>query len=76
MNYGDVIYDQPDNSSLIKYIQYKAALAITGAIKGSSRQKLYQELGLKRLKTVIWNVLGTGNFVHYAILGIKSSLYM
>ena len=28
-------------------IQYNAALAITGAIRGSSREKLYQELGLE-----------------------------
>ena len=30
--------------------QYNAALAITGAIKGTSREKLYQELGLESLK--------------------------
>ena len=31
-------------------IQYNAALAITGAIRGTSREKLYQELGLDSLK--------------------------
>ena len=31
-------------------IQYNAALAITGAIRGSSREKLYQELGLESLQ--------------------------
>ena len=30
-------------------IQYNAALAITGAIRGTSRQKLYQELGIESL---------------------------
>ena len=48
--YGDVIYDQPDNSTLsdnVESVQYDAALAITGAIRGTSRAKLHQELGLK-----------------------------
>ena len=31
-------------------IQYNAALAITAAIKGSSREKLYQEFGLETLQ--------------------------
>ena len=35
-------------------IQYNAALAITGAIRGSSREKLYQELGLETLQLRCW----------------------
>ena len=35
-------------------IQYNAALAITGAIRGSSREKLYQELGLETLQQRRW----------------------
>ena len=31
-------------------VQYSAALAITGAIKGTSCKKLYQELGLEYLQ--------------------------
>ena len=49
LDYGDVIYDQPNNDKLsekIESIQYNATLAITGAIRGTSREKLYQELGL------------------------------
>ena len=45
--YDDTIYDQPQNDTLcrtIESVQYDAALAITGAIKGSSRERLYQEL--------------------------------
>ena len=45
-----MIYDQPSNSSFskkIESVQYNAALGITGAIKYSSREKLYQELGLE-----------------------------
>ena len=50
IDYGDVIYDQPDHSTLsdnIESVQYDTALAITGAIRGTSRAKLHQELGLK-----------------------------
>ena len=32
-------------------IQYNATMAITGAIKGTSRSKLYKELGLESLKS-------------------------
>ena len=35
-------------------IQYNAALAITGNIRGCSREKLYQELGLESLQQRRW----------------------
>ena len=57
LDYGDVIYNQPNNNRLsekIESIQYNAALAITGAIRGTSREKLYQELGLESLKDRKW----------------------
>ena len=47
LDYGDIVYDQPNNSSLsekIESLQYNAVLAITGAIKGSSKEKLSPEL--------------------------------
>ena len=53
-DFGDIIHDQPQNESFcdkLESVQYKAALAITGAIQGTSRDKLYQELGLKSLKS-------------------------
>ena len=53
LDYGDVIYDQPNNNRLsekIESIQYNAALAVTGAIKGTSREKLYQELYMSQSK--------------------------
>ena len=53
----DVIYEQPDNESFcskIEQIQYNAALAITGAIRGTSLTKLYNELGLESLKFRRW----------------------
>ena len=49
LDYGDVIYDQPSNdafSNKLETVQYNAALAITRAMKGRSREKLYEELGL------------------------------
>ena len=54
LDYGDVIYDQAENesvSSKIERVQYNASLAITGAITGTSQEKLYQELGLESLRT-------------------------
>ena len=57
LDYTDVIYDQLSNAAFSKKIepaQYNAALAITGAIKGSSREKLYQELGLEYLYRRRW----------------------
>ena len=57
IDYGDVIYDQPNNDSFIgkiESIQYNAALAINGAIKGTSRERLYQELDLESLTKRRW----------------------
>ena len=54
LDYGDFIYDQPNNDSFcskIQSVQYNAALAITGAIRGTSQTKLYRELGLESLKS-------------------------
>ena len=52
LDYGDVVYDRPGNSSFtekIESIQYNACLAITGCFRGTSREKLYFELGLESL---------------------------
>ena len=54
LDYGAIICDQPENESFCKKIesvQYNAALAITGAIQVTSREKLYKELGLQILKS-------------------------
>ena len=53
----DVIYDQSYNDSFranLESYQYKAALAMTGAIKGSSTERLYQELGIEHLRSRRW----------------------
>ena len=52
LDYGDIIYNQTDNNyshNKVESIQYKAALAKTGSIRGTSRKVLYQELGLEPL---------------------------
>ena len=44
LDYGDVIYDQPNISRLsdkIESVQYNAALAITGAIRETSKAKCH-----------------------------------
>ena len=48
LDYDDKIYYQPENesfSSNIESVQYNASLALTRAIRGTSQEKLYQELG-------------------------------
>ena len=53
LHYGDIIFDQAYNKSFhdfLELIQYNASLAITGAIRGTFRDKLFQELGLESLE--------------------------
>ena len=57
LDYGDTIYYQADNDSFhqkLESVQYNVALAITGAIRGTSWEKLYQELGLEFLQRGRW----------------------
>ena len=57
LDYCDVIFHVPHKVGLslsntmeeIEKVQYKAALAITGAWQGSNRSKLYEELGWESL---------------------------
>ena len=54
---GDILYDKAFNESFhqkIESIQYNACLAITGSIRGSSREKICQELGLESLRHRRW----------------------
>ena len=49
---GEIIYDEPFNESFktkLEMIQYRVALSITGAIKGTSHDRLYQEISLQSL---------------------------
>ena len=57
LDYGDIAYDKSNNEVFINEIvkaQYDSALAITGAIRGTSRQKLCAKLGVKSLKFRPW----------------------
>ena len=56
LDYTDVIFDNPSNatfSNQIESAQYKAALAITGTIRSTSKEKLYQELGFETMKDIL-----------------------
>ena len=66
-DYGDVIYHIPNKTNLfdssitlrklmddIERVQYRAALAITGAWQGTNRNKLYEELGWESLCDRRW----------------------
>ena len=57
LDYGDILYDQAYNMSIhqkLESVQYNTCLAITGAIRGKSKEKLYQELGLESLQLRRW----------------------
>ena len=57
LNYGDILFDQAFNLSFqqkLQSIQYRPGLAITGAIQGTSREKIYQVLGLELLQSRQW----------------------
>ena len=57
LDYGDILYDQAYNMSFhqkLESIQYNACLAIVGAIRGTSKEKLYQEIGLESLQLRRW----------------------
>ena len=54
---GEIIYEKAYNSSFhqkIESVQYNACLAITGAIRGTSKEKLNDELGLESLQLRCW----------------------
>ena len=58
LDYSDIIYDQPQNESFcnkLESIKYNAALAISGAIRETSKTKLYKELGFEFLKSSRWS---------------------
>ena len=57
LDYGDVIYDETYNASFhhkLELFQYNACLEVTGAIRGTSKEQLYQKLGLESLQLRRW----------------------
>ena len=76
LDYCDLIYDKPSNESFcnkIESIQYSAMLAITGCIKGTSKDRLYSEVGLESLKQRRWYRRLTA---FYQIITTKSPFYL
>ena len=56
LDYRDIIYDKAFNKSFhlkLVSLQYKATLAITGAMRGSSTEKIYEGLGLESFKMLV-----------------------
>ena len=54
LDYGDIQYNQAFNlyfQQKLDSIHCRACLAITGAILGTSREEIYQELGLESLQS-------------------------
>ena len=77
LDYGDIIFDQPNNNNFndrLESVQYSAALAITGAVRGTSRVKLYKELGLESLVFRRW-FRRLCTFYKIKTLGIPSYLH-
>ena len=57
LDYADIIYVKLDNESfngLVEKVQYNAALTITGAIRGTSLERIYNELDLESLADRRW----------------------
>ena len=58
LDYSDVLYDQTFNASFhekLESIQWNACLALTRARRGTSEEKIYQELGIKSLQIRWWS---------------------
>ena len=53
MEYADVLWDgcTENDSDLLEFVQYEAAKVVTGAMRGTSRQRLLAELSWDELKT-------------------------
>ena len=57
LDYGDVIYDKAFNEffhAKLESFQHNVTLAITGAIRGSCTENIYEELGLESLRSRRW----------------------
>ena len=57
LDYGNIICDEAYNKTFhqkLESFQYNACLALSGAIRGSSREKLYHELDLESLQRQNW----------------------
>ena len=76
LDYGDIIYDEANNGSFhqkIESMQYNAALAIIGATRGTSREKLYNELSFE---DDIITIVAFNKLSRLSHLGIYSTLFL
>ena len=58
LDYTDTMYEKPLTeffTDKLEMVQYNAALVITGAIKGTSRDRMYREPGLESLAERRWS---------------------
>ena len=65
MEYADVLWDNgiASDCDLLEHVQYEAAKIVTGAIKGTSKHRLMQEVG--------WESMSTRRKIHKLILYYK-----
>ena len=75
LDYGDVIYhnQREDLMNLVEQVQYKAALIVTGCWQGTSREKLYDELGWESLSDRRW---GRRMSMYYKIVNGQTPAYL
>ena len=75
LDYGDVIYhnQREDLMNLVEQVQYKAALIVTGCWQGTSRVKLYDELGWESLSDRRW---GRRMTLYYKIVNGLTPAYL
>ena len=87
LDYADIMYDKPNNTSFknkLENVQYRVCIAITGAIQGTFRERLYRGLGLESLTNRRWirklvifykiiNGVSHQYLVHYLNLNNSSS---
>ena len=57
LDYGNVIYhnQRANLMDLVERVQYKAALIVTGCLQGTSRERLYEDLGWESLSHRWWH---------------------
>ena len=75
LDYGDVIYhnQREDLMNIVEQVQYKAGLIVTGRWQGTSRVKLYDELGWESLSDRRW---GRRMSMYYKIVNGHTPAYL
>ena len=78
LDYGDIVYDRAFNESFHKYlesIQYNAAIVITGAIRGTSSEKLLRifkiETLVKKTMFILQNLSGNISLLSFSANSTK-----